>query len=236
MLNDPEVDKLIIYVLAGLCAVLALAVIYLAVKKNIYYVDDDGNEIPPKAAKKKIKKEKSAAVTKAKAAAPVADEAAEAMSDETTIMSFNESEPALQGVNRLIDSQPAAQADEEAVTPVFPDEPEEEEAAEAVPQVSAVVAEVTIAGNTSEHTVSVLPCTIGRDSNRCDLVLPEPAVSRVHARFMQDGSGLYIEDLSEHNGTFVNGRKLASLGKMKIKEGDGISLGRAQIVIKKLIY
>ena len=40
MFNDPEIMKMIIYVLAGLCGVLAIAVIFLGIKKNSYYVPE----------------------------------------------------------------------------------------------------------------------------------------------------------------------------------------------------
>ena len=41
MFDNPEIDKLIIFALLGMVAVLGIAVIFLAVKKNTYYV------IPP---------------------------------------------------------------------------------------------------------------------------------------------------------------------------------------------
>ena len=47
MFDNPEIDKLIIFALLGMVAVLGIAVIFLAVKKNTYYVDESGNEIPP---------------------------------------------------------------------------------------------------------------------------------------------------------------------------------------------
>ena len=45
MLSDPTIVKLIIMGLVGTNVVLLLAVIYLAFKKNTYYVDADGNDI-----------------------------------------------------------------------------------------------------------------------------------------------------------------------------------------------
>ena len=43
MFDNPEIDKLIIFALLGMVAVLGIAVIFLAVKKNTYYVDESGN-------------------------------------------------------------------------------------------------------------------------------------------------------------------------------------------------
>jgi pSer/pThr/pTyr-binding forkhead associated (FHA) protein len=42
--------------------------------------------------------------------------------------------------------------------------------------------------------------------------------------------------VSEHNGTYLNGTKLPSLGSAPLKEGDRISLGRAEIVVNRVLY
>ena len=47
---------------------------------------------------------------------------------------------------------------------------------------------------------------------------------------------IYIEDVSEHNGTFINGSKLPPLGRSKINAGDKVNLGRAEIIIDKILY
>jgi diguanylate cyclase (GGDEF)-like protein len=43
---------------------------------------------------------------------------------------------------------------------------------------------------------------IGRATS-CDLVLPDPGVSRQHARILREGGAFYVEDLESKNGTFV---------------------------------
>ena len=45
MLSDPTIVKLIIMGLVGTNVVLLVAVIFLAFKKNTYYVDADGNDV-----------------------------------------------------------------------------------------------------------------------------------------------------------------------------------------------
>lgn len=56
----------------------------------------------------------------------------------------------------------------------------------------------------------VVPVTagvvIGRDS--CDVLLPDPEVSRRHAVVRSATRGPAIEDLGSLNGTFVNGRRI----------------------------
>ena len=62
MFDDPQIVKLLIYGLAGVCAVLFLTVLVLAFKRNIYYVDENGAEIekPTKTKKKKVNLEHEA--------------------------------------------------------------------------------------------------------------------------------------------------------------------------------
>lgn len=75
--------------------------------------------------------------------------------------------------------------------------------------------------------------TIGRDYT-CDIVIDEPAVSRLHARVKLDEveRGQYrffIQDLATENGTVVNGEKII---KHYLTEDDRVTLGRATLVFK----
>jgi cell division protein FtsL len=47
MFDNAQLDKMIIFALIGIVAILVVAVFVLAVKRNIYYVDENGNEIKP---------------------------------------------------------------------------------------------------------------------------------------------------------------------------------------------
>lgn len=63
---------------------------------------------------------------------------------------------------------------------------------------------------------------IGRDS-LCQLFLPDPKVSRKHARIYKSDSDRYILcDLNSWNGTYLNGRKIS---QAELKEGDFIQIG-----------
>ncbi len=46
--------------------------------------------------------------------------------------------------------------------------------------------------------------TIGRDAG-CDMVLPDPTVSRWHAGLRREASGWLLDDLGSTNGTRLNG-------------------------------
>lgn len=194
MFDDPEIDKLIIYALAGMVAVLGLAVIILGVKRNTYYVDNRGEEIHP------VSKKQAYQSYARQQAAP----------------------------------RPMA---ERPVDPVEEEEGHTRQAPAVKPEgIAGLEVSVTVDGKTQNTVVRKFPCLIGRESSSCDLVVMEPAVSRKHARFFIENGTVYIEDVSEHNGTYLNGEKIPPLGRGVIHEGDTIQLGRAEIVIDRFLY
>ncbi len=292
MLNDPELDKMIIYGLAGVCLVLLLAVVFLAVKRNTYYIDDEGREVPSpkkqaKMAARKAKKETAAEPEPEPVAEPVFAEPEPAAEPEEVILPAEEEEPVSVPAEPVYEEEepltvpepifeepvaddiflePEPAAADTVVVPFMEEEPaapaeepldlsasdsaplrmidlddeddydEEPILTESEPKPVGVVVTVTVAGQSQTHEIDLLPCLIGRESTACDLVISEPAVSRRHARFYATDDGLFIEDVSEHNGTFVNGTKLPSLGSAQLKENDRISLGRAEISVNRILY
>jgi pSer/pThr/pTyr-binding forkhead associated (FHA) protein len=62
---------------------------------------------------------------------------------------------------------------------------------------------------------------IGREG--CEIVLPDPEVSRRHAALRSVGDGIGIEDLGSLNGTFVNGERISE--PVALKAGDTVQLG-----------
>jgi diguanylate cyclase (GGDEF)-like protein len=63
--------------------------------------------------------------------------------------------------------------------------------------------------------------TVGR-ATACDLVLPDPGVSRKHARIVQSGTRFLVEDLGAKNGTFVDGEVVE---KREVDIGTTIQIG-----------
>jgi pSer/pThr/pTyr-binding forkhead associated (FHA) protein len=65
------------------------------------------------------------------------------------------------------------------------------------------------------------PATIGREG--CDIVVPDPEMSRRHAAVRILDEGLAIEDLGSKNGTFVNDRRIEGIAELK--QGDRVRFG-----------
>lgn len=78
------------------------------------------------------------------------------------------------------------------------------------------------AGGGSEHPLDD-QLTLGREEGRADLVLDDPGVSRVHARFAVDRGAVVVEDLGSSNGTFVNGERIS--GSVELAADDEVQLG-----------
>lgn len=69
--------------------------------------------------------------------------------------------------------------------------------------------------------------TIGRHPD-CGIVVDAGAVSRMHAKVINDGSGHYLEDMQSRNGTFLNGQLIS--GSAMLKEGDRIRISDIEFI------
>jgi len=70
---------------------------------------------------------------------------------------------------------------------------------------------------------------IGRIADN-DIVLPDPNVSRVHARVEKRDGAYQITDLESTNGTWVNEQRVSSV---KLKENDVIRLGSTRFIFRR---
>ncbi len=73
--------------------------------------------------------------------------------------------------------------------------------------------------------------TVGR-SHRCDLVVDERSVSRVHAMISWSGGRLSVQDLNSSNGTYINGELLR--GEADLCDGDEVLLGEAKLRVRRI--
>jgi len=72
------------------------------------------------------------------------------------------------------------------------------------------------------------PVEIGR-SKDAGVALPDPEVSRQHARLSSHDGVVYVEDLRSRNGTFLNGRRVTEA--IEVREGDEIDVGTTRLVV-----
>jgi len=69
--------------------------------------------------------------------------------------------------------------------------------------------------------------SIGSFKRLPDLVLDDPAISRLHAMIFHDSNGAGILDLVSKNGTFVNGEEVES---KSLQNGDLVEIGGSKMV------
>ena len=72
------------------------------------------------------------------------------------------------------------------------------------------------------HEIALSPgLTIGREG--CEIILPDPEVSRRHAIVRRLDSGLALEDLGSLNGTWINDRRIDAV--TELRPGDVVRFG-----------
>ncbi|MBN9683786.1 MULTISPECIES: FHA domain-containing protein [unclassified Corallococcus] len=76
--------------------------------------------------------------------------------------------------------------------------------------------------------------TLGRDKT-CQVVLPQQAVSRNHARISQEGTLYFLEDLGSAYGTKINGKSLPKGEKELLRNGDVIAIAQYDVRFDKVV-
>lgn len=65
-------------------------------------------------------------------------------------------------------------------------------------------------------------CVIGR-AESCQIIIPDKAISRIHATIERNGPHCYLHDANSANGTYANGKRIHE--KHLLKDQDEIGLG-----------
>jgi DNA-binding NtrC family response regulator len=71
------------------------------------------------------------------------------------------------------------------------------------------------------------PLVVGR-SAPSDVEIPDPGLSRQHARFTWDDHGIWVEDLQSTNGTKKNGERVSHV---RVAPGDEIAIGPVMVTV-----
>lgn len=67
--------------------------------------------------------------------------------------------------------------------------------------------------------------TIGRDPS-CEIVIPDRQVSRYHARLSREREGVFLEDLSSKNGSYLKGQRVSA--PVLLEDGDPVQIALVQ--------
>ena len=76
------------------------------------------------------------------------------------------------------------------------------------------------------------PFLIGKSRLKCDYVIDQNVISRVHAKIIKKNNTFFIEDMDSTNKTFINGKKLEPGRKEKISKGDKITLADMDFIVE----
>jgi len=87
---------------------------------------------------------------------------------------------------------------------------------------------VTLVTQSGRLRLSKRVTTLGR-SRECDIVIPDPNVSRTHAEIRHIGTDYFLVDLGSTNGSELNGREVK---RQMLAPGDVIGLGTTQILVE----
>jgi len=72
---------------------------------------------------------------------------------------------------------------------------------------------------------------VGR-AHPADVVLPDPSLSRQHARFGWDDTGFFVEDLGSTNGTHLQGTRIS--GRVGLANGGAVTIGDVTVALQVL--
>jgi hypothetical protein len=86
------------------------------------------------------------------------------------------------------------------------------------------------AGAGSEHPLDG-ELILGREHASADLVIPDPGVSRRHARVLAHNGEVTVEDLRSSNGTYVNGHRIS--GPVELGTGDEVQIGDTIVGLRR---
>ena len=73
---------------------------------------------------------------------------------------------------------------------------------------------------------------IGRLKQKVDYPIQNGTVGKIHAKINYIEKEFYITDLESKNGTYLNGERLNSLEKYKLKDGDNVTFSNAPYIFK----
>lgn len=75
---------------------------------------------------------------------------------------------------------------------------------------------------------------VGKSRDKVDGIIEgNPAISRVHCKFMIRDGKIFIVDMKSANGTFVSGQRISSETYVEVQEGTRIKLANMEFIIRR---
>lgn len=89
-------------------------------------------------------------------------------------------------------------------------------------------------GHNNKYRIDLnkLPITVGKLEGKVDMLIRDNSISRMHVRFLRDGSKYKMQDLNSTNGCFKNGMRLTPNETVTIEPGDEIGLGKLKFIYR----
>lgn len=76
--------------------------------------------------------------------------------------------------------------------------------------------------------------SIGREAQRCQIALPDPKISRIHANINYDGQQLSIQDLNSQSGVYLNQRRIPNNQDIPFSPSDTCHIRHFAITLRKV--
>ena len=74
---------------------------------------------------------------------------------------------------------------------------------------------------------------VGKTRGQADILLPDPAVNRLHERLEKRQESFYVRDMNSRNGTYVNGTRLKPQEEAEIRDGDTVMFANVRYHVTK---
>ncbi len=72
---------------------------------------------------------------------------------------------------------------------------------------------------------------IGKDERKCDVLVEDNFVSKIHASLTVSENGVLLKDLNTANGTYINGEKIVPNTEVCMKAGDSVGIGKQELLL-----
>lgn len=118
--------------------------------------------------------------------------------------------------------------------PIFEEEPESEDPGTVLLREPETKRYLLVRSDTKEqYLLDQKEMIIGKHTEKAQILLTDPVVSRIHAKVMIKNQGIYIQDMNSKNGTYVNEKRLNESEEILLTYKDSLSIANIQFFLQK---